>query len=156
MNTVLKKYFSNIKTNKYKISLFNKNEKTYLKNIFFLNKKKKFNVFIILNKNNVFCVLLDGNFKIKYFVSSGILGFKKKAKKTLFASRATVEGFLKHIKVSHSVVFVDIFLKGFKRFRRPIARSLISSLKFKITILNIFDSTPISFNGCRGKKSRRL
>jgi small subunit ribosomal protein S11 len=119
-------------------------------------KEKKFNVFIKLNKNNVFCVLRDSNFKIKHFLSSGMLGFKKKAKKTLFASRNTILDFFRISKRDYSVSEVAVFIHGFKRYRRPIIRSLSIVSKFRIRISSVHDITSIPHNGCRLKKPRRI
>lgn len=118
-----------------------------------MQKDKIFDIAILNIKttsNNTIINISDLLGNVLYILSAGNLGFKGSKKKTSFAAQKVVEKII--LKLSTlNVKKVKIFLKGVS-YNRDFILNNLSSLK----IISIYDLTPISYNGCRPKKKRRI
>ena len=86
------------------------------------------------------------------WASAGSLGFKGARKNTPFAAQIASEKVaLDAVKMGFKTI--DIFIKGQGAGRETAIRS-IEQAGFKI--ISIRDITPISHNGCRPRKKRRV
>lgn len=84
--------------------------------------------------------------------SAGISGFKGTRKATSYAAQVTTKDIL--LKASKfELKEVDVFIKGHGTGREMCLRTLVLA-QFKINFIQ--ENTPISYNGCRETKKRRL
>lgn len=127
------------------------------KKFFFRKKKKLFSIKTITiltvqsTSNNT---IIHAQFpdKQNLIVSSGTVGLIGARRSTVYAAQQTallVGAKLLEKRVNNAIVF----FKGFGRGRKSVIRGL---KKKKIKVLQIFDKTPITHNGCRPSKRRRL
>jgi small subunit ribosomal protein S11 len=93
-----------------------------------------------------------GSNDFNFSVSSGVCGLKGAKRSTLYAAEQTILLVVEKLK-EKNIRSVFVFFSGFGKGRRAIIKGL---KKKKLRILRIFDKTPISHNGCRKKKKRRL
>lgn len=134
------------------------------KKIFFKgqNKKKKFykkqrkvNVVTILtlqctSNNTIIHAQCYGG--INFLISAGTTGLKAAKRSTVYAAQQTAN-LLSDLLKEKQIDSVIIFFKGFNKSRKAIVRIL---KKKKIKILQMFNKTSITHNGCRQSKKRRL
>jgi small subunit ribosomal protein S11 len=102
--------------------------------------------------NNTIMVLTDRDHKVKTWTSGGTVGYKNANKATPvaaelaakeLASRALEMGF-------HSVV---VKLKGMGKNKQFAVQSLAAN---GLTVTQLWDVTPIPYNGCRLPRRRRV
>ncbi|PCI22323.1 MAG: 30S ribosomal protein S11 [SAR324 cluster bacterium] len=120
-------------------------------------KRKKFKFFvrniavltIVCTSNNT--IIHVRHSKGSFVISTGSVGLTGARRSTVYAAQQAaflVGSRLKEKKIGG----VFLFFKGFGRGRKSVLRIL----KKKIKILQLFDKTSISHNGCRSPKKRRL
>ena len=102
--------------------------------------------------NNVIVTLTDVQGNTISWASSGKMGFKGSKKNTPFAAQVAAESAVKPA-MDAGLRKVDVFIKGPGSGREAAVRSLQTSC---LAILSIKDITPISHNGCRPPKRRRV
>jgi small subunit ribosomal protein S11 len=102
--------------------------------------------------NNTIISLSDLSGNIKSWTSCGSAGFKGAKRSSKFAGQAAIEKLSKKAK-EYGYTKVILHLNGLGRARKTCIKSL---KKFGVYIRFIKDFTPISFNGCRPSKFRRL
>ncbi|ATY93580.1 30S ribosomal protein S11 [Candidatus Hodgkinia cicadicola] len=102
------------------------------------------------NNTIVTCADVKGN--VLAWSSSGERGFKGARKASPFAAQVTVETVIKKIGIFNIKNF-EVEVRGASANRDAAIRSLQS---FKLTVLSIRDITPVSHNGCRPPKARRV
>jgi len=84
--------------------------------------------------------------------SSGANGFKGSRKSTPYAATVTAEKLMEKA-ASFGVQKVKIFVKGVGTGREQAIRGLQAA---GMELESIFDVTPVTHNGCRKKKARRV
>lgn len=113
--------------------------------------KNVFKVYVKTTLHNIFITYTKDNKKYNTKTLSS-LGFKGKSKQAFYAYKAfviTTAFALNKLNKSDQPVQVNLYIKFFN-FK---TKSLIKLYKeHNIRINEIFDVTPIPFNGCRGKK----
>nr|AIU44682.1 ribosomal protein S11 [Cyanophora paradoxa] len=125
-----------------------KKKKTKKKNI-----KRFGKLYINIKSNNIIFTVTNKTNKVLFVISSGMAGFKKAKRSSLYAVEVTTEQVIKKIVQSNLYKFL-LYLKGSNRKKRKACILLLK--KAKLFFLKIKDITPIAHGGCRQKKSRRL
>nr|AYQ93439.1 ribosomal protein S11 [Lepocinclis tripteris] len=109
-------------------------------------------IFIKSNFNNTIVSVTDLNGNVLAWSSSGSCGFKGSRKSTPFAAQTSVETVVKKL-IEQGVKQIELNVKGVGSGRDTAIRCLQN---FPIFLTVIRDITPISHNGCRVKKKRRV
>lgn len=119
----------------------------------FLKKvQQKGIIYILSTKNNTIITLTDLEGNTKYWTSAGVLGFKNSRKSTTYAAQAAAEQTaLKALSMGFYSVLVK--LKGLGYGKDTCVRTLAKS---RLSITKIVEQTPVSHNGCRPPKKRRI
>jgi small subunit ribosomal protein S11 len=113
---------------------------------------KLYKIYLNLTLNNTIISLTDLTGRVLFWSSAGNSGFKGARKKTTFAIQTTILTFLNKIQVLN-LKFIQLFIK---RIDQPIEHLLALFQSYNFIILNIKEITPISFNGCRLPKIRKI
>lgn len=115
-------------------------------------EKKKGVVTIQSTTNNTIVTFSDLEGNTLFWASSGTLGFKNSRKSTVFASGAVAETIaIKAYNLGYR--FIVLKIKGLGFGKKNAIRAFIKS---HLNILQIQETTPIPFNGCRPPKKRRI
>nr|YP_009540954.1 ribosomal protein S11 [Lepocinclis tripteris]AYQ93377.1 ribosomal protein S11 [Lepocinclis tripteris] len=109
-------------------------------------------IFMKSNFNNTIVSVTDLNGNVLAWSSSGSCGFKGSRKSTPFAAQTSVETVVKKL-IEQGVKQIELNVKGVGSGRDTAIRCLQN---FPIFLTVIRDITPISHNGCRVKKKRRV
>lgn len=119
----------------------------------FLKKvNQKGMIYILSTKNNTIITLTDLQGNTKFATSAGSLGFKNSRKSTTYAAQAAAEQVaLKAFTLGFQSVEVKI--KGLGYGKESSLRTLFKS---RLLITKIQEQTPVSHNGCRQPKKRRI
>lgn len=134
-----------------------KNSINKVKKKFFSRKKKRvvikaITILTVQSTSNNTIINAQLANKQNLIVSSGTAGLTGARRSTVYAAQQTA--FLMGDKLQEkNINNAIVFFKGFGRGRKPVIKGL---KKKKINIRQIFDMTPISHNGCRPSKKRRL
>jgi small subunit ribosomal protein S11 len=109
-------------------------------------------IFIFLTPNN--CIITITDIKGNVFLSSspGHHGFTGYRKSTTFAHQVTAK-ILINKALALGLIFTKIFIKQTGAGLEPLLK-LFKDKRLKI--LSIWDITPLSHNGCRPPKKRRV
>jgi len=119
---------------------------------FFKNIQQKGIIHVQSSKNNTIITLTDLNGNTKSWASAGTLGFKNSRKSTTYAAQAAAEQIAeKALQLGFLSVIVKI--KGLGYGKESTVRALYKS---RLLITEIVEQTPVSHNGCRQKKKRRI
>jgi small subunit ribosomal protein S11 len=102
--------------------------------------------------NNTLITITDLNGEVIAWSSAGASGFKGAKKATPYAAQVSAEGAATKAKV-FGLENVHVFVKGVGSGREQAIRGLIAG---GIDIKSITDLTPITHNGCRPRKGRRV
>jgi small subunit ribosomal protein S11 len=169
-------FFENLLNEKFPVSLKNLEKKNFL--LFNKNKfKKKKNtkkhvmftnfklnedwtiVHIYCKLNNILISAYNHLGELKILTSGGLVGFKGRRKYTDYAAKMAVDRVISKIKGTvksknlKKKQYIVLKLRGFGKARKAaVKRFKKRGLKIKI----IEDITPISHNGCKSKKIRRI
>lgn len=109
-------------------------------------------IYIFSTKNNTLITLTDLQGNTKFSTSAGVLGFKNSRKSTTYAAQAAAEQVaLKALNMGFYSVIIKI--KGLGYGKESSLRILFKS---RLLITKIIEQTPISHNGCRVAKKRRI
>ena len=130
-------------------------KKPFFKKRTFFNKKqivKKIGVVAVHSSSNNTIIQVRTSDQTNFCVSAGLAGLKGAKRSTVYAAQQTVNLLSQKLK-EKKIEGIFLFFRGFGRGRKSILKTL---KKNKIKILQIFDRTGISHNGCRPKKKRRL
>nr|YP_009540966.1 ribosomal protein S11 [Discoplastis spathirhyncha]AYQ93497.1 ribosomal protein S11 [Discoplastis spathirhyncha] len=117
--------------------------------------KKKFSKAIVHIKtsfNNTIISITDNKGNVIAWASSGSCGFKGARKGTPFAAQTACEMAIKK-GIEQGIRQIEININGPGSGRETAIRS-IQNKGLIITLIK--DTTPISHNGCRSKKKRRV
>nr|YP_006280833.1 ribosomal protein S11 [Cyanophora paradoxa]ADW79187.1 ribosomal protein S11 [Cyanophora paradoxa] len=136
---------------KTKITVEKKKSKSLKK-----TKKKIKNIgklYIKITSNNILFTITDKRNKVLSIISSGMVGFKKSKRSSLYAVELTTDYVIKKI-IQYNLYKFYLYFKGINRKKRRTCIALLR--KAKLFFLKIKDNTPIAHGGCRQKKSRRL
>ena len=120
------------------------------------SKKVKYNIFLKIKQNNVFCTLKNiVTNKIVLVASAGKLKLNVSKKKVFFLQKKIIFKFLKKVKWILKKYKFSIIVKLVcpLKLRRRVMRHIKFLLKKRLLIV-IFSDLKI-FNGCRPKKKRR-
>ncbi|MEN6481770.1 MAG: 30S ribosomal protein S11 [Anaerolineaceae bacterium] len=109
-------------------------------------------VHIFASFNNTIVTVTDNQGNTVCWASSGSSGFKGSRKSTPFAARLAAEQAMKTAQ-SMGVQEVDLIIKGPGPGRESAIRAVQS---MGIKVRSIADVTPVSHNGCRPPKKRRV
>lgn len=109
-------------------------------------------VYIQAGFNNTIVTITDTKGDVVAWSSSGSSGFKGARKATPYAAQVAAENAANKAK-AFGLEKVDVFVKGVGNGRDQATRGLHAA---GLTITTITDVTPISHNGCRKKKARRV
>lgn len=128
-----------------------------VKKKFFSRKKKLFlikaiTILTVQSTSNNTIIHAQFPNKQNLIVSSGTAGLTGARRSTVYAAQQTallIGDKLREKQINNAIVF----FKGFGRGRKSVIKGL---KKKKIKVLQIFDKTPITHNGCRPSKKRRL
>jgi small subunit ribosomal protein S11 len=119
---------------------------------FLKNVQQKGIIHIQSSKNNTIITLTDLAGNTKFWVSAGTLGFKNSRKSTTYAAQAAAEEVAdKSLQLGFFSVIVKI--KGLGFGKESTIRALYKS---RLIITKLVEQTPISHNGCRPPKKRRV
>jgi len=119
---------------------------------FFKKVDQKGIIYIVSTKNNTLITLTDLQGNTKFSTSAGALGFKNSRKSTTYAAQAAAEQVaLKALNMGFNSVIIKI--KGLGYGKESSLRTLFKS---RLLITKIMERTPISHNGCRSSKKRRI
>ena len=102
--------------------------------------------------NNTIGTISDVQGNVLSWASAGGLGFKGSRKSTPFAAREVAETAAK-AAMEHGLKTVEVYVKGPGAGRESAIRSLQTA---RLEITSIKDVTPITHNGCRPPKRRRV
>lgn len=102
--------------------------------------------------NNTIVTITDNEGKTIAWSSAGAAGFKGSKKSTPYAAQVAAEGASEKAK-AYGFERADVYVCGIGHGREQALRGVIAQ---GISILNIFDTTPIPHNGCRKPRTRRV
>ena len=102
--------------------------------------------------NNTIVTITDNAGNAIAWSSTGNVGFKGGKKSTPYAAQMAAEQAAKNAMI-HGIKKVDVFVKGPGTGREAAIRALQAA---GIEIASIQDVTPMSHNGCRPPKRRRI
>lgn len=102
--------------------------------------------------NNTLVTVTDLNGNVISWSSAGSLNFKGSRKGTPFAAQMAAETALKAAK-EHGLRYVEVYVKGPGAGRESAIRA-IGNCEMEVTLIS--DVSPISHNGCRPPKRRRV
>ena len=112
-------------------------------------QNKLIKVYIKVTLNNIFVTYLFNN-KI-YTKSIASLGFKGKSKQTVYAYKTFAETILKDLLnfSANQPIVINLYIKSLSKKLKPLYHILKAN---NIKINKIYDTTLLSFNGCRKRK----
>lgn len=113
---------------------------------------KFFRIYLNLTLNNTIITITDFNGNVIFWSSTGNNGFKGARKKTSFAIQTTILNFINKIK-RLGLKNVLLYIKRIDQPIEPLLKLFESST---LKIFKIQEITPISFNGCRLSKIRKI
>jgi small subunit ribosomal protein S11 len=119
------------------------------------NKLKTYNIcrfYIKSTFNNTFVTITNLIGKPFVFYSTGKIGFKQSKRSSNYAAESVILQSIKYLKNIHMYSIV-LYYSGIRNLLKP---SFKHFKKNKIKILSINNYTPITFNGCRASKIRRV
>ena len=102
--------------------------------------------------NNTIVTITDTNGNALSWASAGGLGFRGSKKSTPFAAQSAAETAAKNA-MDYGLKTVEVFVKGPGAGREAAIRSL-QTAGLEVTMIK--DVTPITHNGCRPPKRRRV
>jgi len=102
--------------------------------------------------NNTIITITDQQGNTLAWASSGNVGFKGSRKSTPFAAQLAAETVARRA-MEHGVRKVDVMVKGPGSGRETAIRTIQNT---GIEVVGIKDVTPITHNGCRPPKRRRV
>nr|YP_010041694.1 ribosomal protein S11 [Cyanophora biloba]QPB15021.1 ribosomal protein S11 [Cyanophora biloba] len=137
--------FFNLSINSY----YSTRKKKKIKN----NVKSIGKLYINIKPNNIFFTLTDKKNKVLFSISTGLAGFKKARRSSLYAVEITTEFLIKKLKYNN-LNKIYLYIKGVNRKKRKTCIKLLKRAKF--IFVKIKDITPIAHGSCRQKKLRRL
>lgn len=108
--------------------------------------------FIQSSFNNTIVTITDANGNVISWSSAGSNGFKGAKKATPYAAQISAEAAVNKALL-HGLEKLHVFVKGVGTGRDQAVRGLAAS---GINIESITDVTPVSHNGCRPRKARRV
>jgi len=109
-------------------------------------------IYIQSSFNNTIVTVTDEAGNTIAWSSSGSLGFKGTKKSTPYAAQLAATSAIEKAK-AYGFSKAKVYISGVGSGRESAVRALINA---KLTIEIIKDVTPISHNGCRPKKARRI
>ena len=109
-------------------------------------------VYISSTYNNTMITLTDTKGNSLGWTSAGKIGFKGAKKSTPFAASKVAEA-VSQIASKFGIEKISIFVKGVGSGRDSAIRSLMAR---GLEVVSLKDVTPISHNGCRPPKARRI
>lgn len=120
------------------------------------NKRVISNGIIHVNStpNNIIITLCDLEGNAIMWTSAGLIGFSGVKKKTPHAAQVTADKFSKIMVYVHKVKRAGLILTSLNDEINEIVISIFK--KYRLKIESIENRTPISYNGCRKPKKRRL
>lgn len=119
------------------------------------NKRKTVSsgrVYIRAGFNNTIITFTDDDGKTLAWATSGSTGFKGSKKSTPYAAQMAAESAAEKAK-AYGFEQGDIYINGVGNGREQALRGLIAQ---GISILSIYDTTPIPHNGCKRPRVRRV
>ena len=102
--------------------------------------------------NNTIVTITDPNGNVVSWSSAGMNGFKGSRKSTPFAAQLASQNAAKKA-MEHGLRNVEVYVKGPGPGRESALKSLQAT---GLTVTMIKDVTPITHNGCKPKKRRRV
>jgi len=111
-----------------------------------------YQIYIQATANNTLLTCTDASGNAKFTVSAGSVGFKNSRKSTPYASQTAAEELAKKC-LGVGIREVHVRLKGLGFGKEAALRGLQTTGLF---IRSLEECTPISHNGCRIRKKRRL
>jgi len=129
----------------YKFFNFKNNQPLNYNNIMYLD----------ITSKNIRLSLLRKNGTPIFTYSTGHFGFKKSDRKGIFSAKKLIINFLKTKDIKNIGKFF-LYVKGFGIHRQFFFKKFYKIKRFKKNCTAIFDITTLPFNGCRGRKFRRI
>ncbi|MFA5829282.1 MAG: 30S ribosomal protein S11 [Candidatus Gracilibacteria bacterium] len=108
--------------------------------------------YIQASYNNTIVTITDMNGEVIAWSSAGSNGFKGAKKATPYAAQVSAENAITKAKV-YGLERIHVFIKGVGTGREQSIRGLQAG---GVNIESITDLTPVTHNGCRPRKSRRV
>ncbi len=115
-------------------------------------KTKEGRIYITSTYNNTIITLTDPKGNVLTWASAGAIGFKGSKKSTPFAASKVAET-VSQVMEKLGIEKIDVFIKGIGGGRESAIRSFGAK---GFQILSITDMTPISHDGPRAPKVRRV
>ncbi|XXN13752.1 MAG: 30S ribosomal protein S11 [Candidatus Hodgkinia cicadicola] len=109
-------------------------------------------IYINVYPNNTIATCTDTKGNVLAWASSGERGFKGARKASPFAAQITIEAVVNKASV-FNIKNVEVEVCGVSVNREAALRSLQN---LELTVVSIRDVTPMSHNGCRPPKARRV
>ncbi len=109
-------------------------------------------IYIQSTRNNTLLTLTDLKNSTQFWTSAGCLGFKNSRKSTTYAAQAAADK-LANKALNLGFFSVIVKIKGLGYGKEACVRTIYKS---KLIITKIEETTPLSHNGCRPPKKRRV
>jgi small subunit ribosomal protein S11 len=119
---------------------------------FLKNLQQKGIIHVYSSKNNTLITLTDLQGNTKLWTSAGTLGFKNSRKSTTYAAQTAADDLATRALIL-GFCSVIVKIKGLGYGKDSTVRALYKS---KLVITKLIEQTPISHNGCRPPKKRRI
>ena len=114
--------------------------------------KQTATIYLQSTRNNTICTLINCQGKTVSWNSAGSIGFKNTRKSTTYAAQAVAEKIA--VKTLEKGFFsVKVLVKGLGYGKQSGVRALFKS---GLKIVSIEEITPVSYNGSRPRKKRRV
>lgn len=125
-----------------------------------VNKKSKIvlpstrtgTIYIQSTKNNTILTLVDADGHVKGWSSGGTVGLKNSRKATAHAAELAAQQIATKAQ-SFGILTVSLQMKGLGFGKQKAVRALQNT---SLTILELYEKTPLAHNGCRAPRKRRV
>lgn len=125
-----------------------------------VNKKSKIilpstrtgTIYIQSTKNNTILTLVDAEGQVKAWSSGGTVGLKNSRKATAHAAELAAQQIATKAQ-SFGILTVSLHMKGLGFGKQKAVRALQNT---SLTILELYEKTPLAHNGCRAPRKRRV
>jgi len=109
-------------------------------------------IYIQSTKNNTILTLVDANNHVKAWTSGGAVGLKNSRKSTAHAAELAAQQIATKAQL-FGISIVSLHMKGLGFGKQKAVRALQNT---SLTILELFEKTPLAHNGCRASRKRRV
>ena len=109
-------------------------------------------IYIQSTKNNTILTLVDAQGRVKAWSSGGTVGLRNSRKSTAHAAELAAQEIATKAQ-AFGIATVTVHMKGLGFGKQKAVRALQNTA---LTILELFEKTPLAHNGCRAPRKRRV